>query len=185
MENQQDPMESLGTILEGDHNRDAIHVAIAPVVAAEKLAPGQDIGFIPEDDTEMVAVTDKPIGIVDPFLKKMVFPEQRFWMLLYPNTITGLRHDWSHPAFESPAKEESETWLRSFANMAGLSYEQLIRIVTNFAGIGEIWIESGSSIAQEALEDVDRVEFWKHVECVTGMKLPEGRSDSELFSWSC
>ena len=39
----------LGQLIEdGDRRRDAIHVAVAPVTAAERLAPGQHVGLVPK-----------------------------------------------------------------------------------------------------------------------------------------
>ncbi len=38
----------LGSLINGPKVRDAIHVAVAPVVATEKLMPGQHIGFAQE-----------------------------------------------------------------------------------------------------------------------------------------
>lgn len=101
---------------EGGVHRDAVHIAVAPVVASERLAPGQDIGFV-GDGLDLVRYASpynfgprtaeslqyvQPIGIVDPFLRGPVFEGDRFWMWLYPNTITSLRHDWTHPAFTTP-----------------------------------------------------------------------------------
>lgn len=83
--------------LAGEHEgRDAIHVAVAPAVAAETLTPGQHIGL---HDDGRAGPGVPPIGIVDPFLTSAVEEGQRFWLLLYPNTITSLRHVWTHPAF--------------------------------------------------------------------------------------
>jgi len=90
----------LGSLIEnGERRRDAVHVAIAPVTAATQLAPGQHVGFVRVGDLETVGESDTPVGVVDPFLTAPVQAGQRFWLCLYPNTITALRHIWTHPAF--------------------------------------------------------------------------------------
>jgi hypothetical protein len=86
-------------ITDGDRRRDAVHVAVAPVTAAGRLAPGQHVGFVRPGDTELVGAGETPIGVVDPFLRADVQPGQRFWLFMYPNTVTSLRHVWTHPAF--------------------------------------------------------------------------------------
>lgn len=75
--------------------RDAIHVAVAPVEAAEDLLPGQHVGLVVGKASAGV----EPIGVVDPFLTATILKGQRFWLFLYPNTVTSLRHVWTHPAF--------------------------------------------------------------------------------------
>jgi hypothetical protein len=77
--------------------RDAIHIAIAPVIASGELRPGQHVGPLPD---QRFGVVDKPIGIVDPFLLEPVKDGQPFWLCLYPYTITSLRHVWTHPSFK-------------------------------------------------------------------------------------
>jgi len=88
-------------ILDGDRRRDAIHLAVVPVTASVPLNPGDHVGFATEDRREIVGPSDEPLGIVDPFLTQAVKPGDRFWLYLYPNTITGMRHIWSHPAFRA------------------------------------------------------------------------------------
>lgn len=95
-----EPGTRLGKLIEdGERRRDAIHVAVAPVTAVERLSPGQHVGLVREGDVELVGSCAEPIGVVDPFLTADVEPGQRFWLFLYPETITGLRHVWTHPAF--------------------------------------------------------------------------------------
>lgn len=90
-------------ITDGDRRRDAIHIAVAPVTAAQRLAPGQHVGLVQEGSAELVGPCDNPIGIVDPFLANEVEVGQRFWLFMYPNTVTSLRHLWTHPAFTAVA----------------------------------------------------------------------------------
>ena len=102
----------LGRLIEdGDRRRDAIHIAVAPVTATTRLTPGQPIGLVREGNSELVGPCDRNIGIVDPFLPGDVEPGQRFWMFLYPGTITGLRHVWTHPAFTAAAAAVREKLL--------------------------------------------------------------------------
>jgi hypothetical protein len=105
---------SLGNLIaDGDRRRDAVHIAIAPVTAAETLAPGQHVGFVAEGDLETVGVAENPIGVVDPFLREPVRKGQRFWLFLYPNTITGLRHVWTHPAFQAQYRSALQREVKS------------------------------------------------------------------------
>src|SRR5579864_2205 len=95
-------------IANGERRRDAIHIAIAPVTAARRLSPGQHVGLIEKGNLELVGPSESNIGVVDPFLAHEVEPGQRFWLFLYPGTITGLRHVWSRPAFTAAAAAVKE-----------------------------------------------------------------------------
>jgi len=93
-----DALDTLGTILVPlREHRDAIHLAVEPVVAAEDLAPSDDIGLTADGRASKDA---RPLlGKVDPFLPKEpgVKAGETFWMLVYPGQIQSLRHVWNHP----------------------------------------------------------------------------------------
>lgn len=90
----------IGKLVENDgQGRDAIHVAVVPVIAAVRLRPGCRVG-LDEDGRAEISETRHCIGIVDPFLEEWVEEGQKFWLFLYPGTITSLRHVWTHPAFK-------------------------------------------------------------------------------------
>lgn len=40
-----DALHTLGTVIDATQGRDAIHLAVEPVIAGEMLKPGQDVGF--------------------------------------------------------------------------------------------------------------------------------------------
>lgn len=182
----------IGHVIDGEAHRDAIHVAICPVVANEKLAPGQDIGFV-EGSRERVeavigpALAHRRLGIVDPFLRSLVFAEQRFYMFLMPRTITSLRHEWTHPAFEvanpTVTASESETWLRAFADKAGLSYDRVVEIGRNCANTDDFVTEYDTSRARDAFYAIDSPDFWSHIERVTGITV--NNKDHIPFTCSC
>lgn len=94
---------NLGETPADDARRDAVHVAVAPVIAGMPLRPGMHIelraGVAVGDSEDGLYPNFKPIGVVDPFLRRIVQKDERFWIFLYPNTVTSLRHVWSHPAF--------------------------------------------------------------------------------------
>lgn len=99
--------------------RDAIHVAVVPVVAAKRMVPGEKTGL---DAKGKADPSIKPmIGVVDPFRANCVEPGESFWLCMFPNTVTNLRHAWAHPAFPTPESEThadktlSEAWLREYA----------------------------------------------------------------------
>jgi hypothetical protein len=175
----------LGKILDTPQQRDAIHIAVAPVVAGENLAPGDHVGFVKAGDTETVGRSDgpfgerhvAPIGIVDPFLTVRAMKGDQFWLFLYPQTITSLRHDWTHPAFEAPSapavavpdKGASEKWLREYAEkFPGWSLERMLESAADKlrGGYGQ---NSQSDIPNGAFDDLPT--FWRHYEIVTGVTV--------------
>lgn len=180
---------NMGKTFDADQGRDAIHVAVLSVVAAENLTPGQHIGFF---DDGRVGAASTPIGIVDPFLKNFVPPGQGFWMMIYPGTITGLRHNWAHPevsqsASSAPAGNSSTEWLEDFAATAGLSYDRMMSILNDYIHCGEVWVEQGGDQAQDAyyaLEN-DGEDLWKHYAAVSGVKNPGNQDWGAPFSCSC
>lgn len=90
---------TLGKLVEGNPGRDAIHLAVVPMVAGEDLQPGSHVRI--ENEKAVETINDDGIGIVDPFLRDRVTEGQTFWLCLYPKTITSLRHVWEHPAIKS------------------------------------------------------------------------------------
>ncbi len=85
----------LGTRPDETSGRDAIHIAIAPVVAGEKLWGGTPVRV----DDGIATTNGDPFGIVDPFLTGPIQKGERFYLCLYPGSVTSLRHVWTHPAF--------------------------------------------------------------------------------------
>lgn len=94
-------LPQLGSLLpETERQRDAIHVAIVPVIAEELLQPGQHVGLSrPFGLDNYVSSAAPHIGIVDPYLTESVMAGDRFYLCLYPGTVTGMRHYWKHPDF--------------------------------------------------------------------------------------
>lgn len=174
----------VGKLISVDEQRDAIHVAVAPVVASKVLWPGTHIGFVVEGDTQRVGVVATPIGIVDPFLKHRVSSEERFWMFLYPRTITSLRHGWTHPAFlpeiESAGSDPiSKAWLRQYADRYDVSYAEMIEATRNYLKTGQ-YFSRGPTFEGENVPD----EFWTHYERATGATVPD-EDRRTFFSCSC
>jgi hypothetical protein len=86
--------------------RDAIHVAVVLVVAKEPLKAGQRISI---SDTSYhsgdylgsafsTETSGRYHGVVSPFIDPdtTLTKGDVFWMIMKPNTVTDLRHAWSH-----------------------------------------------------------------------------------------
>jgi hypothetical protein len=185
-----DALETLGTIISDDEKRDAIHLAVEPVVAGESLRAGDHIAL--RGGVAIRAARDYGLGIVDPFLSVDVKAGERFWLVVYPRQITSLRHVWEHPAFPAspdvtlaPRYSESEQWIRDFAARIPLDYGVLM-------DGARMWVDSqkrgqwGGYLCFDGLLEGESVpdEFWPHYEAVTGEKVEEGHRGS-FFTCSC
>ncbi len=187
----------IGTILTGAECRDAIHVAIAPVVVAEAAGPGAHVGMTATGEASVLALP--LVGIIDPYLKGGVKSGERCYLFLYPNTVTSLRHEWTHPAFErgSEAKcndrlrEESrpseaasaEAWITQFAENFDMSMTELIQhaekcLTQEWGFITQYDSDSWRDDWYEGEE-----EFWKRYAIVTGKPIPNEKPT--VFSCSC
>lgn len=170
----------LGELITGEAERDAIHIAVAPVVAMERLQPGEHVGLVhPERDQVVGSGSVNKIGIVDPYLKRPVESGERFWLFLYPKTVTGMRHQWSHPAFTErkvdDSKVASEKWLHCFADRLNISYPMMMEAIGfRYSRPGPGYGFPSGAIQQAALDndwniaDSEIEEMWKHWEVVTG-----------------
>lgn len=192
----------LGKIIDENEHRDAIHIAIAPVIATEKLWPGQHIGFVDKDCERVSGVYSveiNHIGIVDPFLKTYVFPSQWFFMLLYPQTITSLRHEWTHPAFEPVQDTDNAAslqWMKNFATKhhyypnyytkgeepVNYTAEEIINHATDFLETGKRHVQQGS---ESLRDDTDSVEFWQHYEAITNIGPGDTARTTVPFCCTC
>jgi hypothetical protein len=184
-----DALETLGKIIDDRAGRDAIHLAVEPVEAGERLQPGQHVGlnnglaYGARGGARGHVV--KALGIVDPFLSAHVEKGQKFWLVVYPRQISSLRHVWSHPDFAEEgatarvvrtavAAKADEEILHNGAAAIGIGYSQFMEAVDEYVadrqrGMGENSICFGEDIEYGDLP----TGFWDSYERVTGRKVPE------------
>lgn len=181
-----DALDTLGSKIGETESRDAIHLAVEPVIAAQTLRAGDDVGFVEGG----VGFCDNPVGIVDPFLRSTVQRGERFWLVVYPRQITSLRHVWTHPAFSevehgiTPARDSkaaSEDWLREFVSRSDCpSYEEVIAAAINNRSWDKDYLHFDGNDAHGEIPP----EFWHHVEVVTGKTIP-AEDQASYFSCAC
>lgn len=163
----------IGKIINSPQNRDAVHMAIVPIEAGQSLSAGVHVGI---SGGRAVAAGNriKAIGIVDPFLTVGVNPEDKFWLFLYPGSITSLRHAWTHPAFgdiegtlEFSEKQLSVAWMHNFCEKEGLHY-------------GDLLFHTSVGVRQDLCDSLgDNKEFARNFSIITGKECPD------YFSCAC
>lgn len=194
-----DALATLGTILDETAARDAIHLAVEPVVAGEELCAGDPV--VLRDGLAWRSGGQRPVGIVDPFLPRTIYSQmepprsvragERFWLVVLPRTITSLRHVWSHPAFppadlaataEAVAlerKRAGEQWLRNFAASNNIdSYDRMLEDAAEAAACDHTPQFFHGHDGSGDIPD----EFWDHYQAVTG-DAPKHRPD--WFTCEC
>lgn len=169
---EKDTMSLIGKLLPEGAGRDAIHIAVAPVTASESLRPGTHVALIADSARVMRCAPGKGVGIIDPYLPAttIIKAGERVFVFLYPQTITSLRHEWTHPMFPlssttTDVKSASEVWLRDFAEHVGVSYPRLLDIAAEYIETGESEVLSYNT--PDRVYD-DGEAFWNHYAAVTG-----------------
>ena len=169
----------LGKPPQADQGRDAIHVPIIPLVAGEKLKPGQHIALSTKDSGVAFSVGNK-IGIVDPFLTNEVPKDEKFWCCLYPGSIKSIAHYWTHPNFDS--NQASIDYISAFAESVGQDYDSLMAAAHDWVINGSYTYDNSETYKDIPYEMWNG--FWFHYEKITGLNINNDDKTS-FFTCSC
>lgn len=188
-----DALATLGTVIDETAARDAIHLAVEPAIAGERLSPGEHVRLVQDGPKKVAIASGSGVGIVDPFLPMHVQPGQRFWLVVYPRTITSLRHVWEHPEFDRKDDMElARAELETYARAAEISVSELMAGAKEYLDHGEFMCD-GSKWEGFSLPRG----FWEVYERATGEKAIYGNGhwgnskgkpvdkDDSFFSCSC
>jgi len=181
----------LGQLITAPEKRDAIHIAVAPVFADMDLRAGDHVGFVKGRNDLVRKNVDNTIGIVDPYLTRPVKKGEQFWLCLYPNTVTSLRHHYTHPAFSEDKepepvkyddKEESRKWLQKYAERMSCydSPEQAFGVLIDGLKHGNLFAHGSDLHGVHDLDDADDLRY--HAERFLGIRI---NWDDFSFSCSC
>lgn len=175
-----DTLETIGKVHEGPLGRDAVHVAVVQVVAPTTLYPGKLVNA-------EGGLRAPFVGIVDPFLRAPVLKRQRCWIMLFPGSITSLRHKWTHPAFEfyektisDSALAEAHEYMRRIVYEGEVSLQELLS--PELPGTDDLCFQS-SSVSEEL--NSSGAEFWRHYETLTGRSVSPEKRQNTWFRCSC
>ena len=165
--------------------RDAIHIAVVPLVAGEDLKPGDS--FENQNGVAKKSSYRERDGVVDPFLQAPLKKGDRFWAFLNPGSITSLRHIWTHPSFEENKElweyeEDHYAWLVKFADKHGFGLGELLSIGDDeepFTGHFTKWGEFDDDFYEE------KSLLFDHLEKYLDKKISEEVRDSVYFSCAC
>ena len=181
-----DAANAIGSVLPKGHQftRDAIHVAVMPVIAGEDYMHRGDKVKIKFGTTNVVLSDeyndDDYLGIIDPFLPERTIREgDAIFVFLRPGTITGLRHEWTHLILDcEPASlSEAEIWLHEFAERWRFDYEEMIREAMSKDGC--IVARGRDLHSAGELDHGEEERFWECIKSLTG------KDKDESVSWSC
>jgi hypothetical protein len=151
----------LGKAPEELGDKDAIHVAIVAVRAANVISPGERVGL--NEHREAVS-NPKGVGVADPFRKGNITRGQHFWLLLDQDAVPNVRHVWEHPRvdFTPPAREVvRNTTLLDAAKELGVTYEQLLEACEYAVEHDRPAKYPGTFSADELDNAQDHIELWE------------------------
>lgn len=185
----------LGSIITTEQQRDAVHIAVCPVVSHwTELEPGAHVAMSPDGAIMPTSEHPDPIGVVDPYLREPVKAGQRFWLFLYPGSITSLRHEWSHPGLRDLGKDErakaasvdaSRLWLEGLAKQSGTDLDTLLHAALQDDSYSLSETDADDLNSKFESNEVLCETFWGHVETYTGRPAPKHVRKYTHFSCSC
>lgn len=165
----------LGQVITTPQERDAIHIAVVPVVAAVSMQPGTRCGIDPTGKAAPCIAEAAYVGVVDPYLRGAVPTGASFWLFLEPGSITSLRHDWTHPAFPSaqPAGD-AKAYLEDVARTYGTDMETMLSA-----------IKEGHYCLSDDIDEHRALDaaFWACYTAYTGRAKPSDAAD--YFRCAC
>jgi hypothetical protein len=155
--------------------RDAIHVAVVSLVSHGPLSRGDKVTWHHKGvSVRLCKYDEKEIGVVNPFLDRT---GGVVWVMLYPNTVTGMKHHWSHPDFDQIEidLELAERTIERMAETLGMSSyddcsarDRLIQDANEYCRH-----QSGVWSSDYYMADPqDWENFWKAYSVVTGNPRP-------------
>lgn len=183
----------IGKLIYQERHRDAIHIAVCPIEAAQDLKPGQHVNV--DESGRAVAADDSfSVGIVDPFLLVPPTRGEKFYIFLHPGSIESLRHEWTHPYLTNvkplkfkAEKANSEKWLRNYCQRflsqlveysgEDTAYSQLLEDMRN----GTITYHGTDMHHRSELVEPDELKH--HTEVVLGIKIDYDKF--QYFSCTC
>ncbi len=174
----------LGNLIDKHQQRDAVHVAVAPVrVCGEGFAPGDHVGINERGEADKNA---SHIGVLDPFLKCNPSWGDWCWLFLYPGSIHSVRHHWTHPVLDSDGNSEKEraiVRLREIAAATDIGYDHMMKAAGDWVHWGDYTTQMGYESWRDNFPTFVN-EFWPLYEIVTGTTVPPEKRES-FFSCSC
>ena len=171
--------------------RDAIHVAVIPLIAGEEYMQSGDKIRLSLENPEVAMSGDygNHIGVVDPFLEGSSLKiGDKFWAFLKPGTVTGMRHHWQHPSFEGfqLAANEHELWLRQFCDKWNFDFQELVEAGSETESSWRYVTARGHDLhSASELDPGDEHLFWMHLEAYTGQEFTDDHKREMQWSCSC
>ena len=162
--------------------KDAVHVAIVSVRAANPIRPGQRCGI---NEYGEAVVSNNGVGIADPFLRETIPAGGNFQLMLNQDEIANVRHDWDHPSFSfrAPCRSaQRNKYIAEHAKELGVTYEQIMDAAAySAASSGEsLMAYPGSLNADQfdsAWDNFDRYSFWSEWADESGHEFPNEGSE--------
>lgn len=179
----------LGQKITSAAERDAVHVALIPLVIGKEDYLHQGSLFRIKYGTHNVALRghtrEDSLGVIDPFLDEYLSEGDRCWGVLFPNMVTGMRHHWFHPAFDNVGvpKNIHESWLRDFACRWNFDWDELMAAATDTDEDWRYVVARGTDLHSKGELGEDHSLFWHHLEAFLDRTFTDEEKDG--MGWSC